>query len=199
MLALAKKREPMKEQKETPDTMYGRLLEAVHISGYSFERVCAELEWMLDQDRWKIAGTGYSDINHFLDSIDLSQFKIDPLRRKKLVKKLTDIEATQRAAARMLGVTPLAVSRDLQPVTNVTELEKQEQEKQDVMDDAVTNVTEPPKSKNVHVAENTGENEWYTLPAYIEATGKLEEALAIGHEMTGQGYPRPREGARHHC
>jgi hypothetical protein len=26
-----------------------------------------------------------------------------------------------------------------------------------------------------------------TLPAYIETSGKMEEALAIGHEMTGRG------------
>ena len=29
-----------------------------------------------------------------------------------------------------------------------------------------------------------------TLPAYIEAAGIVEEALAIGHEMTGQEIPR---------
>jgi hypothetical protein len=32
---------------ENPDIVYGRLLESAHISSYSFERVCSELEWLL--------------------------------------------------------------------------------------------------------------------------------------------------------
>jgi hypothetical protein len=40
------------QTQETPNIVYGRLLESAHISGYSFERVCAELEWLLEEDRW---------------------------------------------------------------------------------------------------------------------------------------------------
>lgn len=36
-----------------------------------------------------------------------------------------------------------------------------------------------------------------TLPAYIEATGKLEEALAIGHEMAGARPPSPARAREH--
>ena len=98
---------------ETPNTVHGRLLEAVHISGYSFERACSELEWLLDEDRWKQIGSGFSDINAFLSTIDLSEFRIAIDQRKKLAKRLKDIEASQRATAKMLGVDETTVRRDL--------------------------------------------------------------------------------------
>lgn len=49
----------------------------------------------------------------------------------------------------MLGVTPMTVSRDLQPVTNVTEPETEDEQNQDVTEAIVTNVTEPPKPETV--------------------------------------------------
>ena len=61
---------------EKPDAMHGRLLEAVHISGYSFERACKELEWLLEENRWKQCGKGFDNIDDFLLTIDFSDFKI---------------------------------------------------------------------------------------------------------------------------
>jgi len=98
---------------ETPNTVHGRLLEAVHISGYTFERACAELEWLLDEDRWKSVGGGYADINAFLGTIDFSEFRIAVEQRKKLAKRLQAIEASQRATARVLGVAEGTVRGDL--------------------------------------------------------------------------------------
>ena len=54
--------------------------------------------------------------------------------------------ATQRAIGKMLGVTPMTVSRDLQPVTNVTREENENQENQEVSEGVVTNVTTPPSA-----------------------------------------------------
>jgi hypothetical protein len=53
-----------------------RLLESAHSSSYSFERVCAELEWLLEEDHWKQVGPGYEHINDFLQTIDLSPFNL---------------------------------------------------------------------------------------------------------------------------
>ena len=98
---------------ETPNTIHGRLLEAVHISGYTFERACSELEWLLEQDRWKEVGRGFDDINTFLATLDLSGFRIVVERRQKLAKKLEAIEASQRATARALGVDHRTIGHDL--------------------------------------------------------------------------------------
>ncbi len=99
---------------ETPDTVHGRLMEGVHIAGYTFERACGELEWLLTGDRWKAVGGGYTDINAFLKTIDLSEFRLALEQRKKLAKRLADIEASQRATARLLGVDKETIARDLE-------------------------------------------------------------------------------------
>lgn len=98
---------------EQPDTVHGRLMEAVHLSGYSFERACSELEWLLDEDRWKQLGGGTDDINKFLATIDFSGFRIAIEQRKKLAKRLKDIEASGRATAKMLGVNHQTINNDI--------------------------------------------------------------------------------------
>lgn len=41
---------------ESPDTVHGRLKEAVHIAGYSWSRAVDEFRWLLDDDRWQRVG-----------------------------------------------------------------------------------------------------------------------------------------------
>lgn len=98
---------------EKPNVVYGRLLESAHISGYSFERTCSELEWLLNEDRWRQVGAGYEDINAFLGTVDLSPFNMTATQRKSLVKKLDELKAAKRASARALGVDDRTVRRDL--------------------------------------------------------------------------------------
>lgn len=89
---------------ETPDTVHGRLLESVHIAGYTWKRACDELDWMLDENRWQQVGSGYTNINDFLATVDLSEFRIAVERRKGLALKLKELEAANTATARALGV-----------------------------------------------------------------------------------------------
>jgi hypothetical protein len=42
-------------------TVYGRLLEAFHLSGYAFERGYSELEYMLKEGRWMECG--FTDVH----------------------------------------------------------------------------------------------------------------------------------------
>jgi 16S rRNA G966 N2-methylase RsmD len=97
---------------ETPNTVHGRLLEAVHISGYSFERACSELEWLLEEGRWE--QLGYADGAAFAESISevFSDFRITMEERKPLAKKISRI-ASQRATAKVLGVSHQTIGRDL--------------------------------------------------------------------------------------
>lgn len=98
---------------DTPDFVHGRLSEAIHMSGYTFERACRELKWLLEDDKWKACGTGYEDIDVFLDSLSLSQFKFPIEERKELSKLLAEKRATQRATAGLLGVSHTTVQNDL--------------------------------------------------------------------------------------
>jgi len=98
---------------EKPDTIYGRLLESVHISGYSFERACQKFKWLLTGGHWKTIGPGYDDIDKFIASINFAEFKISIEQRKEIAKMLEVEHATQRATARMLGVHHSTIAQDL--------------------------------------------------------------------------------------
>ena len=100
---------------ETPDTVYGRLLESAHISGYSFERVCAELNWLLDEGRWQKVSPGHNDINAFISTVDLSPFNMSADQRRPLIKRLEELKAKQRAIAQAVGVHESTISRELHP------------------------------------------------------------------------------------
>jgi hypothetical protein len=117
---------------ETPDIRYGRLLESAHISGYSFERLCDELLWLLEGDRWQSVGTGYADVNAFLRSIDLSPFNLGD-NRPKLHKRIKELQpkASTRAIGQMTGAPKSTVHddvRDRTPRHKQEGLEQQEQE-----------------------------------------------------------------------
>lgn len=101
---------------ETPNTIHGRLLEAVHIAGYTATRAAQELDWLLDEGRWQQVGDGYSDFHQFLASIDLEQFKLATEKRKSLVRKMKALEAANRPIAKALGVGETTVRRDAAPL-----------------------------------------------------------------------------------
>ena len=90
---------------------YGRILEGVHLNGYTASRVCVALEQLLENDGWKHVGGGFNDINSFLESINLSQFKIQVDQRKSLARKLSALEASHRAIAKVFGVSHQTIGR----------------------------------------------------------------------------------------
>jgi hypothetical protein len=100
-------------QDEPPDRVHGRLLEAVHLTGYTGSRVVGELKWLLRQDRWKQVSPGYDDIDAFMATLNLSEHRIDIDDRKDLVQQLAALKAGQRATSRLLGVGLGTVQRDL--------------------------------------------------------------------------------------
>lgn len=94
--------------------MYGRIKEGVHVAGYSFERACAHLEWLLDEGRWKLGGR-FDNVNDFLDSIKLDQFRIVTDQRQRIAKRIKELqpEASQRSIAKVVGVDETTIRRDL--------------------------------------------------------------------------------------
>lgn len=99
--------------------------------------------------------------------------------RREAVKELTANGESQREVAEVLGVTPMTVNRDLNPVTNDTPDGPEPAEKSQSNNDDITNVTPDvldtiaalsvDASKVAHVSNNSGENEWYTPSYLIEA------------------------------
>ena len=94
-----------------PVAVHGALAEGMHLAGYTFERACKNLDWLLTDNRWQACG--FADINAFLATIDWSDFKIAAEQRKEISRKLAAINASQRQIARTLGVGEKTVRRDL--------------------------------------------------------------------------------------
>src|SRR5262245_53296288 len=93
---------------------YGKLLEDVHVSGYTFERACTEIENLLEGDGWKLGGR-FHNVNDFLDSIRLDKFRALAENRKRIVTRIKELqpEATGRQIARTLGIDHGTVRRDI--------------------------------------------------------------------------------------
>lgn len=123
---------------ENPNIVYGRLSESVHISGYSLERAIWEFEWLLEDNRWKNVGSGYDDIEEFIKTLNFSEFKIVIEQRKKIVQKLDELKASQRAIARMLGLSHTTIQNDTG--NNMPLEEKITTENENVINEYYTNV-----------------------------------------------------------
>jgi N6-adenosine-specific RNA methylase IME4 len=93
---------------------YGALREGVHLSGYSFERACGKLKWLLQEDRWRSVGSGFDDVNAFLASIRLDNLKGVAEQRKEIAKLIKEKQpkASNRQIAKTLGVDESTVRAD---------------------------------------------------------------------------------------
>lgn len=109
---------PSAARAETHDCAqaYGRLTEGLHLTGYSFERACSNLEWLLQDDRWQRCGQ-FKDVNAFLDSVRLDQFRAAAEARKRIAERIKELqpETTNRQIARTLGVGSSTIDRDVAP------------------------------------------------------------------------------------
>jgi hypothetical protein len=100
---------------ENPTRIHGRLLEAVDISGYSNQRAVAAFEWLIDNDRWRDVSPGFKDINVFLETVDMSPYRIGKVVRERIIEKLHTRDAANTRTAQALGVNEKTVRNDLRP------------------------------------------------------------------------------------
>jgi hypothetical protein len=94
---------------------YGELAAHPLIAGYTLELGFQRLEALLVGDAWTQVGPGFADVNAFMDSIRLDQFKALAEDRQRIVKRIKQLQpaVTNRAIARALGVGHDTIDRDL--------------------------------------------------------------------------------------
>ena len=128
------------EQVQEPEA-YGKLQEGLHIAGYTFERVCTHLEWLLeDNERWKLGGR-FNDINAFMDSLRLGAFKQPTEQRRRIAARIKALQpgVSNRQIARTLGVDETTVRRDVDAAANAAPLEKKRKENNGQIEPAAAN------------------------------------------------------------
>ncbi len=91
----------------------------------------------------KQVGDGFDNIDDFLKTVSISEFKLDKVKRKEIALKLDKLQATQRASAKALGVSHTSIQRDVG--TNVPKKKKDINDSNDLKDDIGTNVPTEPK------------------------------------------------------
>lgn len=106
---------------ETPDILYGRLLESAHVSGYTFERLCQWLDPLITDGAWRTVGGGFDTPEAFLRSIDLTPFDLGKYRPALVRKIKAATEASNRAIAQAVGVHHSTVAADLAEIRQPAE------------------------------------------------------------------------------
>lgn len=96
---------------DSPQVVYGRLLEDAHIVTQYMERGQSNLAYLLEDDNWR--KLGFKTINAFAKSLDLSELRRNIEERRQIAAALTDAGASSRAVAEALDVGQTTVVRDV--------------------------------------------------------------------------------------
>ena len=95
---------------------FGKLKSELHHAAYSFERGCATLVSLLDDDRWKSCSAGFDDPQFFLDAVRLPKdLKVAAETRRMLAvhfKRLFPV-VSNRQIAKTLGVRRRTIDHDV--------------------------------------------------------------------------------------
>jgi len=93
---------------------YGALKEGVHVAGYTLERALDKLYALLKGDQWKGVGGGFADVNAFIDSIKLDNFRMVAEQRARIAKRIKQLQpkASNRRVAKLLGVDEKTLRND---------------------------------------------------------------------------------------
>lgn len=94
---------------------YGALTEGLYLASHTFERAMAQALRLLKDGSWRLVGSGFDDVNAFIRSLKLDQFKIVADQRKEFAEQVRELQpqVSNRAIAKALGVGHDTVDRDL--------------------------------------------------------------------------------------
>jgi hypothetical protein len=105
---------------------YGALKANLHVAGYTFERACQQLKFLIAEDRWKRCGAGFDHPKEFIASISLEQLRPTVEQRRDLAKFIkAELPAvSNRDIGKAVGASHTQINRDLGAGTNVPPEEK---------------------------------------------------------------------------
>lgn len=203
---------------ESPDSIHGRMKEGAHLAGYGLARAMENLKWLLEGGKYSELSSGYSNVNDFLRDTKeaFSLLNINPEERKQIAQLVKELQpqASQRAIADMVGVNNATIAADLGTIerNRAVETSTKTREKQAESVEFSTpqpwtadDSFDPSKRAKAHVANNSGENEWYTPPEYIESCRTLfggidldpaSSAEAQSYIMAGKYYTKEDDGLK---
>lgn len=106
---------------DTSET-YGRLVEGLHITGYTFERAMANLigpSGLMREGRWKMGGR-FNRPNDFLETLRFDKMRVLADQRKEFSRLMKELEpdVSNRQIGRTLGVSKDTVRGDNSPPRN---------------------------------------------------------------------------------
>ncbi len=106
---------PIDEETAAANLQHGKIVTHALYSGFSFAQLLHEVKSILKSGRWRLVGAGFSDVNLFLRTIDMSAHKItieDRAELAAIIKKLQP-KASNRAIAAAAGVDESTIREDL--------------------------------------------------------------------------------------
>jgi phage N-6-adenine-methyltransferase len=155
---------------------YGKAHANFHNAGYAFERGLADLEWLLEGDRWKLDGR-FDDVNKFLESLQLEKFKTVAEERKRIALRIKQLQpkASNRAIAKVFKVDEKTIRNDA--AENSAPASQKAKENNGAASASAENSAPRERSgaeaaqlaaRKVRGTEGTGDEEWFTPVEYIE-------------------------------
>jgi N6-adenosine-specific RNA methylase IME4 len=94
---------------------YGALKEGVHIGSYTFERAFRALLFLIEGDRWKYVGDGFSKIDDFIESLNFDRYRIVAEQKKAIAQRIKQLQpkASTEKIGKMLGRSRAQAYRDV--------------------------------------------------------------------------------------
>src|SRR6516162_926991 len=93
---------------------YGALTAEFYLAGFTFERAMARSLRLLKSGSWRKVGDGFDDVNEFVRSLRLDQFRAVADQRKQFVRSVKKLQpaVSNRAIASALGVDEGTIRND---------------------------------------------------------------------------------------